>query len=105
MKALVCTVLFAIAVHGSCLFAQEAPVTPPVDQAALDSRIRALQARLSEMLLVFTERHPDVISMRRQIESLDAQRAGQSESDSEEAERPAAEQEAPDRDTAPRPGN
>ncbi|MBK1672776.1 hypothetical protein CKO35_05565 [Ectothiorhodospira shaposhnikovii] len=42
--------------------------------AAIDNRIQNLQARLDELLLSFTERHPDIQSIRRTIEDLQAQR-------------------------------
>ncbi|MCG5501050.1 XrtA system polysaccharide chain length determinant [Ectothiorhodospira lacustris] len=42
--------------------------------AAIDGRIQTLQARLDELLLTFTERHPDIQSIRRTIEDLQAQR-------------------------------
>ncbi|OOG27244.1 hypothetical protein B1C78_03650 [Thioalkalivibrio denitrificans] len=43
--------------------------------SALDSRIENLQTRLDEMLLTYTERHPDVNALRRTIEDLEAQKA------------------------------
>ncbi|AHK79007.1 chain-length determining protein [Ectothiorhodospira haloalkaliphila] len=42
--------------------------------AAIDSRIQNLQSRLDELLLTYTERHPDVQSIRRTIEDLEEQR-------------------------------
>ncbi|EHQ52294.1 polysaccharide chain length determinant protein [Ectothiorhodospira sp. PHS-1] len=42
--------------------------------AAIDARIQNLQARLDELLLTFTERHPDIQSIRRTIEDLQVQR-------------------------------
>ncbi|SFM24016.1 polysaccharide chain length determinant protein, PEP-CTERM locus subfamily [Ectothiorhodospira mobilis] len=42
--------------------------------AAIDARIRNLQERLDELLLTYTERHPDIQSIQRTIEDLEAQR-------------------------------
>ncbi|HQU16079.1 MAG: hypothetical protein B7Z66_07990 [Chromatiales bacterium 21-64-14] len=40
----------------------------------LDTRINALQSRLDDLLLQYTNRHPDVIAVREQIKELKAQR-------------------------------
>lgn len=40
----------------------------------LDERIRSMQVRLDELLLQFTEEHPDVISLRRMLEELKKQK-------------------------------
>lgn len=42
--------------------------------SAIDARIQTLQARLDELLLRFTEQHPDVIETRRLIENLEKKR-------------------------------
>ena len=42
--------------------------------SALDARVQNLQAQMDEMLLRYTENHPDVIETRRLIESLKEQR-------------------------------
>lgn len=42
--------------------------------AALDARIQALEEKLDELLLQYTEQHPDVISTRRVLEELKRQR-------------------------------
>jgi len=41
---------------------------------AIDARIQNLEARLDELLLRYTERHPDVVAIRRTIEDLKRQR-------------------------------
>jgi polysaccharide chain length determinant protein (PEP-CTERM system associated) len=42
--------------------------------SSVDMRIQNIQAQMDEMLLRYTEKHPDVIEMRRLIESLEEQR-------------------------------
>ncbi|MFP4079877.1 MAG: XrtA system polysaccharide chain length determinant [Ectothiorhodospira sp.] len=42
--------------------------------AEIDARIRNLRERLDELLLTYTERHPDIQSLQRTIEDLEAQR-------------------------------
>jgi polysaccharide chain length determinant protein (PEP-CTERM system associated) len=42
--------------------------------SALDARIDAMQRRLDEMLLTYTEQHPDVIALRRTIADLEKQK-------------------------------
>ncbi len=42
--------------------------------SAIDARIQSLQSRLDELLLRFTEQHPDVIETRRLIENLEKKR-------------------------------
>ncbi len=41
---------------------------------ALESRIENIQTRLDELTLTFTERHPDIISLRRTLDDLERQR-------------------------------
>jgi polysaccharide chain length determinant protein (PEP-CTERM system associated) len=41
---------------------------------ALDARIEAAQERLDDLTVNFTERHPDIISLRRTLEDLERQR-------------------------------
>ncbi|HSJ49286.1 MAG TPA: XrtA system polysaccharide chain length determinant [Gammaproteobacteria bacterium] len=41
---------------------------------AVDARLQSLQSQLDELLLRFTENHPDVIEMRRLVASLERQR-------------------------------
>ncbi len=53
-------------------------VTPPKAQVintALDSRIQGLQARLDDLLLKFTNKHPDVAALQNTINDLEAQKA------------------------------
>ncbi len=50
----------------------EAPATTAV--SPLDARIQALQAKLDELLLKYTERHPDVIEIKRTIAALEEQK-------------------------------
>ncbi|WJW74466.1 GNVR domain-containing protein [Thiohalobacter sp. IOR34] len=47
--------------------------------SAIDARIQSLQSRLDELLLKFTDRHPDVIELRRLIETLETQRQEEAE--------------------------
>lgn len=42
----------------------------------IDNKINLLQEQLDQLLLRFTERHPDVIALKEQIEQLEDQRAG-----------------------------
>lgn len=46
-------------------------------QSLLDVRIQALHQKLDELLLKFTDRHPDVLEIKRTIESLEQQRSKQ----------------------------
>lgn len=45
-----------------------------VEASPLDQRIQSMQARLDEMLLKYTEEHPDVVALRRSIDQLEVQR-------------------------------
>jgi len=54
-------------------------VAPPgrvgaVAPSALDSRIQTLQARLDDLLLKYTDKHPDVIAIQHTLESLEKQK-------------------------------
>ncbi len=44
----------------------------------LDARINALQSRLDDLLLRYTNRHPDVIALKTQLKELEAQRKKES---------------------------
>ncbi len=44
------------------------------ETSSLDPRINALKARLDDLLLTYTERHPDIAILRRTIEELEQQR-------------------------------
>ena len=44
---------------------------------ALDARIDTIQARMDELRLNFTERHPDIIAMRRTLSELEAEKESQ----------------------------
>ncbi|HHQ41835.1 MAG TPA: chain length-determining protein [Chromatiales bacterium] len=50
----------------------EAPATTAL--SPLDARIQALQAKLDELLLKYTEQHPDVIELKRTIAALEEQK-------------------------------
>ena len=54
----------------------EDPVTSTVqiDTAEFDARIRSLRNNLDELLLKYTERHPDVVSTERRLQTLEAER-------------------------------
>jgi polysaccharide chain length determinant protein (PEP-CTERM system associated) len=45
-----------------------------VDTSAYDRRIQAAQLRIDELLIKYTERHPDVVSSRLALESLEEER-------------------------------
>lgn len=51
----------------------------------VNPRITALQSQLDELLLRYTERHPDVIEIRRRIEELERRDAARPDDGSEEA--------------------
>jgi polysaccharide chain length determinant protein (PEP-CTERM system associated) len=51
----------------------------PVGGGDTVSRIKEAQARLDELLLKFTDKHPDVVAMRRTLEDLKERRAGEME--------------------------
>lgn len=44
---------------------------------AIDARIQNAQARLDELTLTYTERHPDIIALRRTLEELEAEKQSQ----------------------------
>jgi polysaccharide chain length determinant protein (PEP-CTERM system associated) len=50
------------------------PMDVPVNTQEIDRRIQLNEAKLDELLLRFTEKHPDVVSLRRGITDLKAQR-------------------------------
>ena len=56
-------------------FGMVAPPQAQVVNSALDSRIQGLQTRLDDLLLKFTDKHPDVASLQRTISDLEAQKA------------------------------
>ncbi|MFN2349111.1 MAG: XrtA system polysaccharide chain length determinant [Thioalkalivibrio sp.] len=47
---------------------------PQAATSALDGRIQNMEQRLDEMLLSYTEQHPDVISLRRTLRNLERQK-------------------------------
>lgn len=55
------------------------PSTTPTPQlaanSALDTRIQNMQARLDDLLLHYTDKHPDVVALQRTIATLEAQKA------------------------------
>ncbi len=53
--------------------------TPPPLENSLDGRIRQLESRLQELLLDYTERHPDVIAASETLDRLKAERQEQLE--------------------------
>jgi polysaccharide chain length determinant protein (PEP-CTERM system associated) len=68
--------------HGDTAVAAATPGLAPAGAAAGDtlSRIDAAQARLDDLLLRFTEQHPDVIAARQTLEDLKKRRAAEIES-------------------------
>jgi polysaccharide chain length determinant protein (PEP-CTERM system associated) len=46
----------------------------PAINTALDSRIETMQTRLDDLLLKYTDQHPDVVSLKKTIKALKAQR-------------------------------
>lgn len=52
-----------------------APRSQQAVNTALDARIETLQTRLDDLLLQFTDKHPDVAALKRTIKDLKAQRA------------------------------
>ena len=48
--------------------------TVQIDTAEFDARIRSLRNNLDELLLKYTERHPDVVSTERRLQTLEAER-------------------------------
>jgi polysaccharide chain length determinant protein (PEP-CTERM system associated) len=55
------------------------PASAGAFPSALDSRIQNIQSQMDEMLLKYTENHPDVIEMRRLMETLEEQRREEQE--------------------------
>ncbi len=53
----------------------QAPAQQVTTSSALDARIQNLQTRLDELLLQYTDKHPDVVAIKRTIETLEAQKA------------------------------
>lgn len=51
-----------------------APTAPMATNLAIDARIQNLQARLDDLLLRYTSKHPDVTALQKAIEDLTAQR-------------------------------
>ncbi len=76
--------------------AEEYALVPAVPAAAtvspLDARIQALQAKLDELLLKYTDQHPDVVEIRRTIAALEEQKRKELEAQAAAAggEEPAA---------------
>lgn len=56
-------------------FGMVAPPKAQVINSALDARIQSLQTRLDDLLLQFTDKHPDVSSLQRTIKTLEEQKA------------------------------
>jgi polysaccharide biosynthesis transport protein len=56
--------------------------TPTTAPDSPEARLAAVRARLTEQLAVHTPEHPNVVSLRRQVESLEAEVAGGGESGS-----------------------
>jgi polysaccharide chain length determinant protein (PEP-CTERM system associated) len=54
-----------------------APVEVSANTVEIDRRIQLNQTKLEELLLRFTEKHPDVVALRRTIDDLRAQRKAQ----------------------------
>jgi len=53
----------------------QTPAQQVATNSALDARIQKLQTRLDELLLQYTDRHPDVVAIKRTVETLEAQKA------------------------------
>ncbi|HHJ18567.1 MAG TPA: chain length-determining protein [Gammaproteobacteria bacterium] len=53
----------------------QTPAQKMATNSALDARIQTLQTRLDDLLLQYTDRHPDVIAIKRTIETLEEQKA------------------------------
>jgi polysaccharide chain length determinant protein (PEP-CTERM system associated) len=79
--------------------ADVAPVLAPADAGAplppaatpeLDARIDGSRRQLDELLRRFTDQHPDVVSLRRQIEQLEADRRAEAERRAAQNGRPRA---------------
>jgi len=74
--------------------ADAVPLDEPLtadETSSLDARINELEIRLDELLLAYTERHPDVAGLRRTIESLKQERQAElAQKRAELAERRAA---------------
>jgi polysaccharide chain length determinant protein (PEP-CTERM system associated) len=68
--------------HGDIAVAAASPVQPGPAGSANDtlSRIDAAQAKLDDLLLRYTEHHPDVIAARQTLEDLKKRRAAEIES-------------------------
>jgi polysaccharide chain length determinant protein (PEP-CTERM system associated) len=56
------------------VFLPETPGTPGGPTSELDARIESLKKALDDLLRRYTDQHPDVISTRRMIETLDEER-------------------------------
>ncbi|MCS3904337.1 polysaccharide chain length determinant protein (PEP-CTERM system associated) [Methylohalomonas lacus] len=67
------------------------PSSPEIAQTPLESRIESMETRLDELLLKYTEQHPDIISTRRVLEQMREQKQVQEEG----AEEPQANQVSP----------
>jgi len=68
--------------HGDVAISVGAPTSGPAGAPATDTvaRIAETQARLDELLLKYTPKHPDVIAARQTLEELKARRATEIES-------------------------
>jgi polysaccharide chain length determinant protein (PEP-CTERM system associated) len=68
--------------HGDVAISVGAPTSGPAGAPATDTvaRIAETQARLDELLLKYTPKHPDVIAARQTLEELRARRAAEIES-------------------------
>lgn len=56
-------------------FGMVAPPVQSVSVPAIDNRVHAMQERLDELLLHYTDKHPDVINARNMIADLEKQKA------------------------------
>ncbi len=60
---------------GDLFGAEDGGIESDPQVAYFDGKIQELQGRIDELLVGFTEKHPDVVGMRKMIENLEAKKA------------------------------